>query len=377
MNILLKLIVWLVGLGVVAWVGYALWIAQPTAPLDTTAGNQAPAEQPAPEPIKIGFIGPLTGDGAVYGEPYRNMVALAVEEINTAGGVNGQQMQVIYEDGKCNGKDGANAAQKLVNVDRVRIILGGFCSSESLSAIPIAEAAKAVLFSTGSSSPDLTGKSHFFFRNYPSDASQGMVLAQAAIQRGYKKVAFIQEQTDYALGVYKAFSGTFEKDGRKITKEEFPSTTTDFRSILTKLKTGKPDMLFISPQTPAAAERILKQLVDLKWSSKIMINDAVAGDPKIITSYKDILEGSLTAEFGIDPLNAKFQRMIASYKNKYGNEPPYQSYAQTEYDGVYIVRDGLLAVGNDGAKFADWSRTIKDWDGASGKVTIGADGDRV
>ena len=68
--------------------------------------------------------------------------------------------------------------------------------------------------------------------------------------------------------------------------------------------------------------------------------------------------------------------MISAYKAKYGSEPPYQSYAQTEYDALFIVRDALLAVGNNGAKIANWSRKIKGWDGASGKITILSSGDR-
>ena len=325
-------------------------------------------------PLKIGFIAPLTGDAAVYGEPLRNMVAMAVEEINASGGVNGSNIEVIYEDGKCNGKDAATAAQKLVNVDKVQIILGGFCSGESLAAVPIAEAAKVTLLSVGSSSPDLTGKSAYFFRDYPSDASQGKVLARFAYdEKKWQHVAIIQEQTDYAVGVYNAFSDNF--DGAR-SREEFPTSTTDFRSILVKLKATDPDALFIDTQTPAVAERILKQMNELGWKPALIVNDALSGDPKTVADNKDILEGALAAEFGINPNNEKFKKMIESYKTKYGQEPPYQSYAQTEYDGVYIIRDGLLAVGNNGEKLAAWSRTIKNWQGASGLITIQQNGDR-
>lgn len=377
MNTTIKAIIWIIVLGVVAWAGYALLGSQPAAP---TEGTQTATSTPVSvEPIKIGFMGPLSGDAAVYGEPFRNMVDLAINEINAAGGVNGAQLVPIYEDAKCNGKDSANAAQKLINADGVKVIIGPFCSSESLAAIPIAEAGQVALLSPGSSSPDLTGKSRFYSRDYPSDATQGKVLADAAYNiKKWKNVVIIQEQSDYPLGIYKAFSSNFEQlGGKKVAKEEFPTTTTDFRSMLTKLKAMKPDALFIDAQTPANAERILKQLKDLKWTPKLIVNDALSGDPKTVEANKTILEGALAAEFGIDSNNAKFQSSMAAYKTKYGVDAPYQSYAQTEYDAVYIVRDALLAVGNDGAKIADWLKTVRDWDGASGKVTIGADGDRV
>lgn len=335
-------------------------------------------EKASTEPIKIGVMVPLTGDGAYYGEPARNIYQMAVEEINAAGGVNGRNIELVIEDSKCNGKDATNAAQKLINVDQVQVIIGGFCSSESLAAVPLAAEKKVALFSPGSSSPDLTGASPYFFRNYPSDASQGKILAEIAFsQKGWKTVAVMQEQTDYALGVYKTFAGTFEPLGGKVVKEEAPSNTTDFRSQLTKLRAAKADALFVDTQTPAVAERIFKQIQDLKWKIPLFANDVVAGDPKIVETYKTLLEGTLTAEFGIDPTNPKFTKMIEAYKTKYGAEPPYQAYAQTEYDAVYMLRDAIAAVGYSGEKIAQWSRTVKDWDGASGKITIEESGDRV
>src|SRR4051812_22363375 len=71
-------------------------------------------------PIKIGFIGPLTGDAAAYGEPISNSVKMAEKQINDAGGINNRQVQVIFEDAKCDGQTAASAAQKLVNVDKVK-----------------------------------------------------------------------------------------------------------------------------------------------------------------------------------------------------------------------------------------------------------------
>ena len=83
------------------------------------------------EPIKIGFIGSLSGDAASYGETEKNTTELALEEINSKGGINGRVVNIVYEDGKCNGKDATNAVQKLINIDKVKIIFGGTCSAET------------------------------------------------------------------------------------------------------------------------------------------------------------------------------------------------------------------------------------------------------
>ena len=328
--------------------------------------------------IKIGVIGPFTGDAAVYGEPFRNVANLAVGEINGQGGINGKQIQMIYEDGKCTGQDGANAAQKLVNVDGVQIILGGFCSGETIPAIPIAAQGKVLMFSPSASSPDLTGISPYFFRDYPSDATEGKVLADAAYNmKRWRSVAIIQEQTDYATGNYKSFSQEFQSLGGKIINQSFPTVTTDFRSILTTLKSSKPDALFVDSQTPQAAARILKQLQELGWKLPLLVNDATGGDPQTLKTNAAQLEGTLTAEFGVDPSNPKFQHLINAYKTQYGSDVPYQSYMQTVYDSIYLLRDGITKVGYNGAALAAWSRTIKDWQGASGAITIEANGDRA
>jgi len=329
-------------------------------------------------PLKIGVLLPLTGDAAAYAEGARNIYKIAVDEINAAGGVKGQPLELITEDAKCNGKDATSAAQKLVSVDKVQLILGGFCSGESIAATPVATETKVALFSPGSSSPDLTGISPYFFRNYPSDASQGRVLADVLYtDKGFKKVALIQEQTDYALGVYKAFSARFEELGGTIVKEEVTTASSDFRSQLTKLKASKSDAFFIDTQTPAMSERIFKQVQDLKWKPMIVINDATGGDVTLIATYKDLLEGGITAEFSSDPNNAKFAKLLADYKTQFGADMPYQAYGQTEYDAVYMIKDAIEAVGYNGEKIATWSRTVKDWEGASGKITIGENGDRI
>ena len=355
---------------VIAWVVVLVLIIWGIVSLSKKSGTSA-------ETIKIGVILPLTGDAAGYGESAQNVLALAADEVNKAGGVNGKQLEMIYEDAKCSGPGAASAAQKLVNADKVQVIIGGFCSSESLAAEPITTAGKVLLFSSASSSPDLTGKSLYFARDYPSDASQGKVLAGIAYNdKSWKNVAFIQEQLDYPLGIYKAFDANFSILGGKTLKEEFPSDTTDFRSSLTKLRAQKPDALFIDTQTPAAAQRVLKQLVDLKWKVPLLFADII-NDAATLSSNKTAMEGALLAEFYANPSNPKLIKLLDSYKAKYGIDLPYLSYSQTEYDSVYLIADGIKAVGYNGEKLADWVRTVKDWDGASGQITIGADGDPI
>ena len=190
-----------------------------------------------------------------------------------------------------------------------------------------------------------------------------------------KTVAFMQEQTDYAAGVYGAFNSEFQSLGGQTFNQSFPTVTTDFRSMLTILKSQNPDALFIDTQTPQEADRILKQLQELGWQPPILIDDAIAGDSATVKEDAAALEGALTAEFGVDPTNQKFEHLLSAYKAQYGQDVDYQSYAQTMYDTVYLLADGIKTVGYNGQALAAWSRTISNWPGASGMITILPSGD--
>ncbi len=361
-----KVIIWIVVIALIIWgIVAASGDGSKTSDTTDTSGST----------IKIGIITPLTGDGAVYGEMVRNVNQIAVDEINAAGGIKGKQVELITEDGKCKGEGGVNAAQKLVNVDKVQIIIGGFCSAETLSAVPVAEAGKVAVMSAGSSNPGLTNKSPFFFRNFPSDSIQGAILAQVAYDSGKRKVAFIQEQTDYTAGIFKAFETKFKSLGGEVVNESYAPTVRDFRSQLAKLQAAKPDALFLDANTPASMEAITQQFGVMNWNVSLYTNDVILGASDVLTKYKKTLEGMIGAEFGVDANNAKFKHLSEAYTAKYGKDLPYQSYAQTVYDSLFIIKDAINTVGYDGTKIADFGHKITNWQGAAGSVTIGSDGD--
>ena len=364
MGKILKTIIWIVVVVLVVWGIYSLSTRESSVDL----GN---------EPIKIGWIGPLTGNVATWGEGMKNVFSLAIKEINNDGGIDGHELQVIYEDGKCNGKDAATAMQKLANIDQVEVVVGGFCSSESISSVPIAEQAKVFMISAGSSSPYLTGISQYFARNYPSDSSQSTILANIAYNnKNWKNIAIIQEQTDYAQALYETFEEEFESmGGTVVINEKFKVGDTDFKTSLAKIKNQNPNAVFLLTQSGPAAAQIAKQMVELSWNIPLMASDALITDTETISKNPDVLEGTIGAVFGTNPDNQKFQNLISLYQEKYGKELPYQSYAQTYYDAAFLVKEGIESVGNNGKSLAKWIRTIKDWQGAAGSVTIKENGD--
>lgn len=104
------------------------------------------------EPVNVGFIAPLTGDQNDYGIDSLNGLKLAVNEVNTAGGIDGRPVRIFAEDGKCTEVNGASAAEKLVDTYKVLAIIGGYCAAETLGASSITEERGVALLSFGSGS---------------------------------------------------------------------------------------------------------------------------------------------------------------------------------------------------------------------------------
>lgn len=89
--------------------------------------------------IKIGSVAPLSGDAASLGEFIKNVTDMAVEKVNADGGVNGRKISVIWEDDQCNPSKAVSSVQKLINTDKVKIIIGSTCSGDVVSFLPIAK----------------------------------------------------------------------------------------------------------------------------------------------------------------------------------------------------------------------------------------------
>ena len=148
------------------------------APAATSAPAPAPTTAPAASgaqasAYKVGLINHLTGDAAAYGQSMKKGTDLALDVINGAGGVKGTPIQVIYEDDRLNAADAQTAFLKLVQVDKVPVIMGSGSSSLSLSLCPKAQEMKIVQISSISTAPSLADCGKYFFSAMASDTAQG------------------------------------------------------------------------------------------------------------------------------------------------------------------------------------------------------------
>ena len=132
--------------------------------------------------VEVGAILPLTGDNAVYGKALQRGMELALTEISERWSHSGKLLQIHYEDSKAKPQSGVSAMKKLVEVNKVPIVIGGMFSSVSLAIAPIAQRERVIQLSPTSSSVDLTTSGPWFFRIYPSDTYDGIFLADFAFK---------------------------------------------------------------------------------------------------------------------------------------------------------------------------------------------------
>ena len=327
---------------------------------------------------KIGVMLPLTGDGAAYGLPIQKAVKIALDEVNAKGGVNGKKLEAVYEDSKCNPKDGNAAAQKLVNIDKVKVIVGGVCSGETLGAAPIAEENKVIMISPSATSPDITKAGDFIFRVAPSDAYAGIVASDYAFKNlNAKKAAVISESTDYAQGLRRVFKENFAKlRGEVVADEVYNPEDTDFRTQVIKVKAENPDVIYLVPQAPAKGILLIKQLKEAGITQQLLTAEVIIGRNIIKDNAADV-EGLIGVEQKFDDKAPKSAAFLEKYKQQTKEEAPFPGYMAGAYDIVYLLADSIGKYGYDSEKIRDYFYAIKDYEGAVGKLTIDANGDPI
>ena len=320
-------------------------------------------------PVKIGFVGPLTGEASNVGEASRAAVELAVKEINAAGGIGGQPMEVVYEDGQCDGKASVDAVTKLLNIDKVPAILGGACSGETLAAAPITEQAKKVLFSYCSSAPNVTQAGDYIFRDFPSDNFQGKFLADYSFNNlKLKKVAIAYCQNDYCIGVKDSFKQQFEALGGTVTTmEAFEKGSKDLRTQLTKIKATNPDAVYLAGYEDSIVAGA-KQIKQLGLNVKVLGNDTFE-DPKVWTGITNAKINEAYYSIAA-PAQEGFQK---KFKDTTGKEVTVC--VPQAYDSVYILTDVIKRVGLDPEKIKTELYNVKDFPGVSGMISFDQNGD--
>ena len=221
--------------------------------------------------IKIGFVSSLSGDAGVWGQDVKNGFDFAVQEINAQGGINGKLIQPIYQDDKCNAKDGVNAFENEIQLDNVKIITGTVCSSVALSVAPITQKNGILYMATGATNPEVTKQGDLIFRLWISDAYEAKAVSEYFTKDlGFKKLAIMTINDNPAgVAIKDVFTKTTIKNNAKITDtEQFSSNKNSFQTIITKLINTNPQGIYIM-SNPNQLATIINQLHTLRYKGII------------------------------------------------------------------------------------------------------------
>lgn len=223
------------------------------------------------ETIKIGGIQPLTDWGAAEGNYIRNGAEIAVEKINSEGGINGKQLELIVEDGRNDPAESLNAAQKLINRDNVSVLFGCWLSSATLAIIPTVERAGIPLVVETSGADEITHPAHsVVFRTSTLFSQEANAARKAVKALGVHKVSFIAQDNDFGRGSVRAFEKMLKEEGIGIGDIYYiDAGSSDFYPILTKIKSSDADMIILTHGNAGFA-KILEQRFELGLTQKIM-----------------------------------------------------------------------------------------------------------
>jgi len=324
--------------------------------------------------LKIAILAPLSGPVPTFGVSTRDGALQAIEEWNAKGGVLGMKIVPIVEDSQCTPDPAVNAANKVIDQDKVHYIVGEVCSKASIPVSEIVNAKKVVQISPTSTNPsvvrDAAGnvKPYTFVACY-NDDTQGKVMAKFAAGTLKAKTAFIlyDQANDYVKGLAEFFEKYFiEAGGTIIGKETYTAKDTDFGTILAKVAEAAPDLVVL-PDYYNIVNLVTKQAKEKGittpfiggdgWDSPDL--DAVAADGGYFTNHYSPTEAR--------PAVATF---VKNYQAKYNVVP--DALAALAYDATNILLQSIKDAGvDDPAKVKDVMAKSK-FEAVSGSITFDA-----
>ena len=338
--------------------------------LVTTACAPKSTEVGASGEIKIAVVGPMTGDSAQYGQAFKRAAELMAKKVNEGGGVDGQQIKLEIIDDKNDAKEATNVAQKLVSDKDVVGVIGHFSSTASLAAAPIYERNGLVELSPTSSHPDFTSQGTYMFRNINTQATEGPILANFALNDLNKKnIAVIYINNDWGITAKDNFIKGVEDLGGNITAIEsfIGGQTKDFTPTITKIKGTNPDLLFIAAMYSEAG-MIAQQIKQLDYDIEIIGTSALYNE-QLIKLAGPAVEGLfLTSNFLAENPDDNVQQFVKEYEEAYGAEP--DQFAAVAYDSLGLMVEALKVSGPDRGKLRDALANIKDYEGVTGKTSF-------
>ena len=338
-------------------------------------------ESASSDTIKIGVFEPMTGANAAGGALEVEGIRLANELYPTVT-VDGKEykIELVIVDNKSDKVEAANAAQRLVDREKVKVILGSWGSGFSIAAGPIVQDAKVPALGLSCTNPLVTQGNPYYFRVCFIDPFQGTVMATYAHQNlGATNAVIIREvSNDYSVGLAKFFTDTFKEltgNPNSILAElNYNTGDQDFTAQLTTIRANNPAVIF-APGNYTESALIMKQARELGITAPFLGGDTWE-TPELIDVGKESVEGCvLSTFFDVGGATSELAKtFLSEYDKQYHKEPA--AVTALGFDGYRLALDAIARANSlDTTKIRDALAATKDFEGVAGNVTLDENGD--
>jgi branched-chain amino acid transport system substrate-binding protein len=319
------------------------------------------------EDVKLGFIGGFTGPIESLTPPIFAGAKLAVQEVNDQGGILGGKLSIVSADGACDATAAANAADKVINTEKVTAVVGALCTGETIGAFNgSGKSGNVVFVSPASSAPALTtlDDNDLVFRTTPSDALQGVKMAALLISKGVKDVSVTYVNNDYGKGLADAFTKAYTADGGKVAASvAHEDNKADYRAELGKLTASQN--LVILAYANSSGHTILQQAVEAGDFKVYVGGDGMVGDTLTQGIDQASVEGLIATRAGAPSgtATAAFNKLATDAK-----VDPASTYVPQAYDAAFLL--ALAIEKNGSAKRDGLSKALRDVASAPGEKIL-------
>ena len=320
--------------------------------------------------LEIGVIGTLTGIGSFFGQQEVRGLEIAKEIINSEGGVNGRNIELIVEDSQTKNELTVSAFNKLSNLDGVKFIVGDSWNSNSGALVPLLED-KVLAISPTAALSSLT-KDDLFFRTVPSIKDMSYYLANYAYDNNIETVGIVSCTFSFCTEHADYFTEEFERLGGDVVETQIIQLgQEDVKTELTKIQKKNPQAVFI-PISSTGMVNPLKQIKE--FGMDVTILGGFGTESGALTKdYADISEGIIYPYFyDLEISTLEGTKFKEAYSKKYGSYP--DSVAVNAYDALRVIADAIEKVGEDPVKVKEYILT-QSYDLAGGKISFDQNGD--
>lgn len=309
---------------------------------NTTISSKAVSNNEINE-IKIGAILPLTGELAFIGEEIQKGMMLAVEEINQNNLIKNKKLiklKIIFEDDQLvNPRIATTAAHKLINVDKVSATVVT-AVNDAKSIAPIFESAKIPLIVLWDSNKDIESWQYIFSTGFSTEKAGKSMADFAYNNLKLKNVVIVSHIDEWADIISNSFIKEFKSlGGNIIFQEKVPVEESDFRTILTKIKSSADIDGIYLPFAPMNTDLFLKQAKELGINIPIMTGDAFTDE--VIGNAGFAAEGVYYTNIFVED-NENTKHLIDLYLKKYNKEPSALVFVTFGYDSVMLLKEAML-----------------------------------